>query len=237
MVKPSAPRPTTVTPAPKGHAQSAVPQGGVIRPGAEQWMATDHYRRGYHLALAAVLVLAVTTALTSTVAIFALHRPVVTRYFATAPNGRIVRLRPLSAPLLDRMAITDLAATIATRLYTLDYAHLSRDVNRSRANMLTAAFQTWKASISQNLLPSVAQERLIVSAVPKAAPTLVGSGVLSNAGPVSGHYGWSLRVPLVVTYLGVQGQVTQNVTIKMLLVRESPDLFAHGVAVAQVSVR
>lgn len=211
--------------------------GGVIRPGADRLMSADHYRRGYHLALAATLALAVTTGLAITVAIIALNRPVVTRYFATAPNGRIVRLRPLSAPLLDRMAITDLASTIATRLYTLDYAHLRRDVNRSRANMLMAAFRSWRASISQKLLPSVAAERLIVSAVPKAAPTLVGSGVLSNAGPLSGHYGWSLRIPLVVTYLGVQGQVTQNVSVKMLLVRESPDLFAHGVAVAKVSVR
>lgn len=209
----------------------------IIRPGADLLMSTDHYRRGYHYALTATVALAVATALTTTIAIMALERPVHTRYFATSPNGRIVRLRSLAAPLLDRMAITGFASSVATRLYTLDYAHLRRDVARSRPNMLPATYIAWQQSVSQRLLPSVAQERLIVTAVPKQAPTLLGSGVLSNAGSLSGHYGWSLRVPLIVTYLGVQGQVTQKVTVKMLVVRENPDDFAHGVAVAKLSVK
>lgn len=241
------PKPSTpvraAAPAPQGTGRPAgtpaakPPAPAIIRPGAEMLMSVDHYRRGYHAALGAALLLSVATVLAATVAIIALQRPVRTRYFATSPNGRIVRLRPLTAPLLDRMTITNLAATIATRLYTLDYAHLRRDVARSRPNMLPTAYQSWRESISQKLLPSVAQERLIVSAVPKEAPTLLGNGVLSNAGPLSGHYGWSLRIPLIVTYLGVQGQVTQKVTIKMLLVRENPDDFAHGVAVASLSVQ
>ncbi len=199
-------------------------------------LTVDHYRRGYHAALALALILTGVTVGSLILAYIGWSRPVVTRYFATSNNGRIVTLRPLTAPLLSRLAITSFATDAATRLYTLDFARWRADIARARTDFLPQPFALWRQSIQQSLLPSIIQERLIASAAPAAAPTILGQGVLGQAGALSGRYGWSVRVRLIVSYLGVQGTTSQHVTVTMLIVRVNPDTYPRGVAIAHLTI-
>lgn len=206
------------------------------RPAPEIALSADHYRRGYHAALLLALALAAITGMALVLAYVGWTRPVETRYFATSNDGRIVTLRPLDAPLLSRLAITSFATDAATRLYTLDFARWRSDMNRARADLLPGAYQDWAQSVQQSLLPSIIHERLIASAAPRSAPIILGQGVMGNAGPFTGRYGWSVRVRLIVSYLGVQGTTTQHVTVRMLIVRVNPDTYPRGVAIGHLTI-
>lgn len=78
------------------------------------------------------------------------------------------------------------------------------------------------------MIETVTENRQVISATPRGAPTILAEGLLPN-----GVYRWEVEIPMLVTYELGQTKRSDNKTVRLVIVRvpklESP----NGVGIEQ----
>ncbi len=150
------------------------------------------------------------------------------QYFATTYDGKLIPLIPLSQPSLTDNALLQWVTEAATASYTFNYVNYRKALQDVRIYFTKTGYQFFlKALSDSNNILAVQSKKLIVSAAPTGAPTILKEGVYNNE-----VYIWDVQLPMEITFRGATDIIRQNVILNMRITRvptlESPS----GVGIA-----
>jgi len=221
----TAPRPATGQPQRKAGAPG-LPEGGAL---GRVITRNEFYRDGYRtlLKVAFIEAIAIVGLIVVIVAIVNAYQPE-NRYFATTEDGRVVPMVPLSEPNLSRPALLSWASQAATETLTFGFNDYRRRLQESSRHFTRPGWTSFvKALQDSGIIEAVETNRQVVSAAPRAAPTILSEGM------ANGRYQWAVEMPMMVTYLYGQQQRSMSMNIRLVIVRvpklESP----NGVGIEQ----
>lgn len=189
----------------------------------------EFYRDGYRtlLRVAFIEAIAIVGLIVVIVAIVNAYQPE-NRYFATTEDGRVVPMVPLAEPNLSRPALLSWASQSVTETLTFGFNDYRRRLQESSRHFTRTGWTSFvKALQDSGIIEAVETNRQVVSAAPRAAPTILSEG-LQN-----GRYMWQIEMPMMVTYVFGQQQRSVSMNVRLTIVRvpklESP----NGVGIEQ----
>lgn len=235
MVTTTPPADTKATP--KGQKNAGAVAGKpVASPKADEagslgrvFLRNEYYRDGYRTLLKVAFIegVAIIGLIIALIVVVNVFQPQ-NRYFATTEDGRVVPMVALSEPNLSRPAVLSWAAQAASETLTFGFHDYRRRLQESSRHFTREGWASFvKALQESGMIESVEENRQVLSAAPRAAPTILAEGILG------GVYQWQVELPMMITYQ--IGQQTRNVSmnIRLTIVRmpklESP----NGIGIEQ----
>ncbi|MCB1538627.1 MAG: type IVB secretion system apparatus protein IcmL/DotI [Rhodospirillales bacterium] len=189
----------------------------------------EFYRDGYRTMLRVALIeaIAVIGLIIAMIVIVYAYQPE-NRYFATTEDGRVVPMVALSEPNLSRPALLSWASQAATETMTFGFHDYRRRLQEASRHFTRQGWNSFvKALQDSGIIEAVETNRQVVSAAPRAAPTILAEGVMN------GVYQWQVEMPMMITYQFGSQQRNVSMTIRLVIVRvprlESP----NGVGIEQ----
>ncbi len=224
----SAPRQGSGQTRPKA-AQNAAARDDSTSPLGRVVVRNEFYRDGYRtlLRVAFMEAIAILGLIVAIVAIVNAYQPE-NRYFATTEDGRVVPMVPLSEPNLSRPALLSWAAQAATETMTFGFHDYRRRLQEASRHFTREGWASFvKALQDAGIIDAVNTNRQVVSAAPRAAPTILSEGILN------GVYTWQVEMPMMISYQYGAQQRDVSMNVRLTIVRvpklESP----NGVGIEQ----
>lgn len=203
--------------------ETSTPLGNVV-------IRNQFYRDGYRTLVKIALVeAAAIVALIFTFIVFLnIYTPERT-YFATTEDGRVVPLVPLSQANLSRPALLSWAAQAASETMTFGFHDYRRRLQESSRHFTRQGWGSFtKALQDSGMIETVTENRYVVYATPRSAPTILAEGVMPN-----GVYRWEVEMPMLITYELGQGRRTDSMNVRLVIVRVPKLESANGVGIEQ----
>ena len=183
----------------------------------------EFYRDGYRTMLRVAMLegVAILGLIILILAIISAYQPE-NRYFATTEDGRVVPMVALSEPNLSRPALLSWAAQSASETLTFGFHDYRRRLQEASRHFTRKGWGSFvKALQESGLIEAVEENRQVISAAPRSAPTILSEGIMG------GVYQWQVEMPMMVTYQIGQQQRNVSMNIRLLIVRvpklESPN--------------
>jgi len=150
-------------------------------------------------------------------------------YFATTEDGRVVPMIPLSQANLSRPALLSWAAQAASETMTFGFHDYRRRLQESSRHFTRRGWSSFtKALQDSGMLETVTDNRQVITAIPRSAPTILAEGLMPN-----GVYRWEVEMPIQITYeLGAQKR-TDAMNLRLVIVRLPKLESASGVGIEQ----
>lgn len=157
--------------------------------------------------------------------VYTMTHPIPPQYIPATNDYKLIRLHPLTDPVLDSKTVLQWASLAAQKAYNLDYVHWRSQLQDSSAQFTDSGWKSFLGSLkSSNNLKSLVNLKLVSSA------EITGAPVVDVAMPISGHYGWRIHFPMQVTYTGKK-TIKQNMMITLVVLRESVVKYPNRVAI------
>ena len=152
------------------------------------------------------------------------------RYFAATPQLRLLKMTPLSEPVLSKSGLLNWTAEAITKTFGLDFVHWRQQLSDVEQDYTHKAFTSMIGSLQKSgNLDYIRKKRLSVSATPTRSPVILQTGHIGTAKV------WKIQMPLLLSYESSEGVVnTQHTTATVLVKRVSTLKFPHSVAIAQI---
>ena len=170
--------------------------------------------------------------LVNIVAIFAMAyiytHPPAPVYFATSSNGRISPLYPLDQPNTSDAVVREWANLATVAAYSYNFVNYRTELQAASEFFTGDGWDTFLNALKEsNNLEAVVSKKLVVSAVAKAAPSILQKGVLN------GRYAWRIQIPLLVTYQSAIQFTPQDILVTLTIVRVSTLNNPKGIGIDQ----
>lgn len=213
-----------------GQATRQPPRQPIGQPGAVEAVGVryEFYRDGYRFMFRANLVLAIGLILSIGLHVAQWLTPDREFFIATSADGRLLPIQPLDEPVVNIESILGWAQARAVGIHTFGFHDWRERFTANRHYFTQAGWDAFVTGIENSgNLEAVRNKRMVLTAVPKAAPVLVDEGVRN------GRYTWIVEMVLSVTYQSSSEQAHQDVHVVLHVqrvpVRDNPD----GLAIAQ----
>lgn len=189
-------------------------------------LRNNFYRDSYRRVLAALLLMLIINLVMAAALFYQLtHRPE-PRYFATTSDGKVIRLYPLSAPVVSTAELLQWATVAATTANTYNFVNYRKEMQQASQFFTPSGWKKYQEELkgSRNL-ETVLTKKLTVNAVATGAPIILDQGV------VHGQYKWKVQLPILVTYESSTTKISQPLLVTMLITRVSTLETPTGVAI------
>ncbi len=162
---------------------------------------------------------------------FLIENPPKPFYFATTINGHITPIFPLTQANQSDESVVRWTTLAATAAFTYNFSNY-RDEFQAASGFFTGNGweQFLKALKESNNLTAVIAKKLIVTARAVDKPKILQSGL------VRGHYGWQIKVPLMITYQSTTQFTQQRVNALIVVIRVSTLNAPDGIGIEQLVV-
>lgn len=191
-------------------------------------LRNSFYRDNYRRVVTALLAMIVINFCLLGLLAWVKTHPPQPQYFATTNDGTILPLTPLDQPNLPKAAILTWATAAATAAYNYNYVDYRKQLQEAADYFTPEGWQQFLSQLSSsNNLNAVRTRRLVVSAVPTAAPVILTEGV------INGRYRWRIELPILVTYQGAGYTTRQALSVVMDIIRVPTLNNPRGIGVAQ----
>lgn len=218
--------------APAGNVSSTDEAGAKIE--AEGNLATvvirnEFYRDGYLtiLKLALLQTFIILGLIGTMLFVIHIHQPE-NRYFATTEDGRLIPMVALNEANLSTPAMMSWVAQATTEVMTFGFNDYRRRLQESSRNFTRRGWESFsKALQASRIIEMVDASQQVVTATPRGAPTLVSEGV------VQGRYQWIVEMPVILTYQSGTQKRSDNLRIKLVIVRVSRLESPNGIGIEQ----
>lgn len=159
------------------------------------------------------------------VLVYFVVRPARTDYFAST-DGKNTPLISLEAPIVSQAALLQWASQAAITVYTYDFLRYRQSFAAAEQHFTPDGWTQFQNSNKKNLA-EVQKKKLRVTAVATGAP------VITDQGPLMGHYVWRISIPLLVTYESPNTKKQQSLLVNMLVMRIDTRTNYKGIAISQ----
>lgn len=189
------------------------------------------YRKHFHKTIVALIV---TIFLMIGCVVFLLyqvhHRPI-PLFNAAAPDGRRMMLPASEDPNLLPDTLIKWANQAAVASYTYDFSNYETQLALARPYFTNTGWTLYRNSI-QNLLNSIAKNKLSVTSV------VTAPSVISNSGQYPGlGMAWRIQIPFLVGYEGAENVTMQRFTVTLTIVRVPTTQNPAGIGIDQFVMR
>ncbi len=228
VAKPRQPRPRpAATPAPAGVTDKT--DRTLLGRMESVVVRNAYYRDGYRMLLnVAVIEAFVIIALISALILVILGMRPQTFFFATTEDGRLIPMVSLDQPNLSAPAIVSWASQASSEVMTFGFHDYRRRLQEASRHFTRRGWESFtKALQSSGIIDSITQNRQVLTATPRGAPTLVSEGV------VNGRYEWQIEVPMLISYEFGAGSKQNQIMLKLLVVRVPQLENANGIGIEQ----
>ena len=215
----------TTKPADKKNTSPEVntPLGNVV-------IRNQFYRDGYRTLVKIALFqgIAIVALIFTFVVFLNIYTPTRT-YFATTEDGRVVPMIPLSQANLSRPALLSWAAQAASETMTFGFHDYRRRLQESSRHFTRRGWSSFtKALQDSGMLETVTDNRQVITAIPRSAPTILAEGLMPN-----GVYRWEVEMPIQITYELGSSKSTSAMNLRLVIVRVPKLESANGVGIEQ----
>lgn len=212
-----------VKPAAKPQMETTTPLGNVV-------IRNQFYRDGYRTLVKIALVegVAIVALILTFIVFLNIYTPTRT-YFATTEDGRVVPMVPLSQANLSKPALLSWAAQAASETMTFGFHDYRRRLQESSRHFTRRGWGSFtKALQDSGRIETITSNRQVVSATPRAAPTILVEGLMPN-----GVYRWEVEMPMLLTYELGQARRSEPMNVRLVIVRVPNLESANGVGIDQ----
>lgn len=184
------------------------------------------YRDSYRRVLAALLIMVIVNIVLALALFYSISHKPEPRYFATTADGKVMRLYPLSQPVVSTAELLNWATAAATSANTYNFVNYRKELQDASKYFTPAGWKEYQTELkaSRNL-DTVLAKKLTVNAVATGAPIILDQGV------VAGRYKWKIQLPLLLTYESSSTKISQPLLVTMLVTRVSTLETPTGVAI------
>lgn len=170
----------------------------------------DSYRRILVVLLGMVLVAIAQTAILGLM-VWGTGTP---NYYATTVTGRVIRIYPLSEPVVTNSYLLQWAETVGRSSYNLDFVHYQDQIDQLKTYFTPQGWQKFMEALNASGdLDAITQNKLFVSAV------VNGPAVILLQTELRGRYVWRVQMPLLVTYTSASDKHEENIILTMDIMR------------------
>ncbi len=189
----------------------------------------NYYRDGYRMLLnVAVIESFVIIALVSALVLVLVGVRPQTYFFATTEDGRLIPIVALDQPNLSAPAIVSWAAQATSETMTFGFHDYRRRLQESSRHFTRRGWESFTQALQvSGIIDAITQNRQVLTATPRGAPTLVSEGI------VNGRYEWQIEVPMLISYEYGSGSKQSQLTLRLLVVRVPQLENANGVGIEQ----
>jgi len=190
----------------------------------------EFYRDGYRKSLL-IIVLLILSNLFAIVSVYnVLSKPNPVAFFATAPDGRIIPVLPLSEPGMKNSAVVDWATKAAIKTYTYDFVNYRSSLQEVSQLFTGTGWTKFQEAMQKSrMLKTVIKQELVMTATPTAAATITESAVRYD------RYTWKVEIPMLLKLKG-KTPLTVPVKVTLLLQRVSLVNNPDGIAIVNFVV-
>lgn len=221
-------------PMPKGNQQGSqgkpaqtpettTPLGNVV-------IRNQFYRDGYRTLVRIALAegIAIIALIMTFIVFLNIYTPERT-YFATTEDGRVVPMVPLSQANLSKPALLSWAAQAASETMTFGFHDYRRRLQESSRHFTRRGWGSFtKALQDSGRIETITSNRQVVSATPRAAPTILAEGLMPD-----GTYRWEVEMPMLLTYELGQARKSEPLNVRLVIVRVPTLGSSNGVGIDQ----
>lgn len=186
------------------------------------------YRNNYRKFVAILFVQSVLLLVVSVILYYTVVIKPSTTYFASTPDGVLIRLEPLTQPLKSNNFVAQWAAKSAQEVFSFDWINFRSQLSKASDNFTNQGYNSLIRSMnSSRYFDLVKSRKMIVSAVVTDPP------IVLSAKSISGIYTWQISLRLLVKYQGINqdDNITMPMTIQMKVKRVSQKENIKGIGI------
>lgn len=184
------------------------------------------YRDGYRIAkLLLLLVFAINVILAGAI-VYQVTHPAKPRYFAVTADGRLIKINPLSQPVVDDAFVEQWTANAVRKTFMLDYIHWKAQLQDASGNYTTQGWHSFLVALQQsNDLTTLMHYKMVADAELTAAPQVVRKSV------VDGEYAWNVQLPILVTFSGHGKTISMPLEVTVIVLRQPVQNYPERIAI------
>jgi len=151
-----------------------------------------------------------------------------TTYFASTPDGVLIRLEPLAQPLKSNEFVSQWAAKSAQEVFSFDWINFRAQLSNASQNFTNNGYSSLIQSMNANRYFDLVKERkMIVSAVVTDPP------IILSAKSIAGRFTWQISLRMLVKYQGINesDNITVPMTVQMKVKRVSQKENIKGIGI------
>lgn len=184
----------------------------------------DQYRK---ITMALLFMIVINGALVSFAYYLFSNRPS-PQYFATTSTGSIIKLQPLSQPVISPSAVLEWSTRAAVAAYTYNFVDYRRQLEEASHYFTPNGWRNFEEELKRSRnLQTVIASKLVATAVPTGAPVIEDRMVLF------GRYTWKISIPILVKYDSASTSYNQPLIVKMIIQRVPELNNERGIAISQ----
>jgi intracellular multiplication protein IcmL len=189
-------------------------------------LRNNFYRDSYRRVLTALLIMVIVNIILGIAVLTMVRDKPTPTYFATTNDGKIIRIYPLSAPVVTTAELLQWATVAATTANTYNFVNYRKELQDASEYFTAQGWREYQDALrSSRNLETVVNRKLTVSAVATGAPVVLDQGV------VGGRYKWKVQLPILVTYESANTKISQASEVTMLITRVSTLGTPKGIAI------
>lgn len=189
-------------------------------------LRNNFYRDNYRRVVGALLLMVFINIILVSVIFYQISNPPAPQYFATSTDGRITPLYPLSDPMMAPAELLQWAERAAVGVNNYNFVNYKDALQAAQNNFTPEGWSYYQDALkAAGTLDVVLTKKLVVSAVPTAAPVILEQGV------IKGRYAWKVQMPLLITYQSASEQTQQPVVVTIVISRVPTVDMPRGVAI------
>lgn len=194
-------------------------------------MRNVFYRDNYYRVLFCVMVMLVINVVLSIMIYHKWTHPPVPQYFPSTADGRIIKIYPLTDPSLSDDAVLQWASDAVHKAFTLDFIHWREQLQDASTNFTPDGWNYFTDTLKKsNNLKTIVDLKMVSNAVVTGAPQVNKKSI------VSGHYAWSVKMPMLITYTSAEKTINQPVSVTVLIVREPVQYYPQKIAINNIFI-
>ena len=191
-------------------------------------LRNNFYRDNFHRCVTVLLAsIIVNILLTISTIYLVTHRPS-PEYFATNAEGRIIKMYPLSVPVVSNSYLSAWVNQAAVAAYTYNFVNYRGQLQAASDYFTPAGWRGFEAALSGSRnLQTVIARKLVATAVATGAP------VIEDQRVIAGRYSWRISLPILIKYESASTQFKQSLVVRMIVVRVPTVDNPRGIAIQQ----
>lgn len=191
----------------------------------------EFYRDGYYRVLFCVLVLLAMNILLVGMVYHRWTNPPAPQYFAATADGRVIKVQALSDPSLTDDFVLQWTANAVHKAFTMDFIHWREQLQDASNNFTPDGWTYFSDTLKKSdNLKTLAELKMVSNAVITGAPQVIQKAV------VDGHYAWSIKLPMLITYSSSAKTISQPVKVTVIVLREPVQYYPQKIAINNIFV-
>ncbi len=188
----------------------------------------DFYKENYRKTTIALLVMVVINACSLSLNYYLFKNRPSPEYFATTQSGSLIRLQPLSVPVVSASALLEWATRAAVAAYSYNFVDYRKQLQEASEYFTPSGWKNFEQALTASRnLQTVMASKLVATAVATGAPVIEDQMVLF------GRYTWRISLPILVKYDSANRSFTQSLVIRMIVQRVPTLNTPKGIAITQ----